>query len=258
MAQHRMQENRFELKYIIPAPVALGIRDFARSYLEPDEHADVNRGFAYNIHSVYMDSPDLTLCRQTMHGHKNRFKLRVRYYDGDPAHPVFFEIKRRVNDAILKRRAVIRREAAMALIDGQCPGPDDLVDPGDLKSLDAIQQFWEIASRIEAGPTVIVSYNREARVTAENNSLRLTFDRGLTATRFSGRFETPDVTGPSLPTVLGVILELKFTDRFPFWMRELVQTFDLYRTAMAKYVHCINATRLTPITFPVEAIEAVL
>lgn len=258
MSQHRMQENRFELKYIVQEPEALGIRNFARCYLEPDEFADVTRGFAYNIHSVYMDSPGLDLCRSTMCGHKNRFKLRIRYYDDSPSHPVFFEIKRRVNDVILKRRAVVRRDAALALIDGQCPAPNDLVNPGDLKSLDAIQQFWEIAGRLKAQPQVIVSYNREAWVTTENNSLRLTFDRGLVATPFRGKLETPDVTGPSLPTVGGVILELKFTDRFPYWMRDLVQAFNLYRGRMAKYVHCMLATRLTRVMLPVDEFEAMV
>ena len=37
-----------------------------------------------------------------------------------------------------------------------------------------------------------------------------------------------------------VILELKFDDRFPLWMRELAQSCDLYRTKMGKYVHCME------------------
>lgn len=258
MAQHRMQENRFELKYIVTEPVALGIRDFARCYLSPDEHADATRGFAYQIHSVYLDNTGLDLYNSTVHGHKNRFKLRVRYYDAVPAHPVFFEIKRRVNDAILKRRAVVRREAAIALMDGQCPTPDDLLEPGDLKSLDAIHQFWDMSQWITAEPKVIVSYTREAWVTTENNSLRLTFDRGLTATPWRRRFETPDTSGPGLPTVGGIVLEMKFTDRFPHWMRELVRTFNLYRGQMAKYVHCLNAMRCAWLPVGLEELEALI
>jgi hypothetical protein len=33
-----------------------------------------------------------------------------------------------------------------------------------------------------------------------------------------------------------VILELKFTNRFPNWFRELVQVFDLRQCGAAKYV----------------------
>jgi hypothetical protein len=32
-----------------------------------------------------------------------------------------------------------------------------------------------------------------------------------------------------------VILELKFTDRFPHWFNDLVQTFDCFLTGAAKY-----------------------
>jgi len=42
------------------------------------------------------------------------------------------------------------------------------------------------------------------------------------------------------PKVPGIILELKFDNRFPLWMQELVRNWDLYRTTMAKYVHCID------------------
>ena len=37
-----------------------------------------------------------------------------------------------------------------------------------------------------------------------------------------------------------VILELKFDDRFPTWMRDLVECCDLHRSSMGKYVHCMN------------------
>ena len=40
------------------------------------------------------------------------------------------------------------------------------------------------------------------------------------------------------PSVGGVILEIKFTDRFPVWLREMVRVFNLERRSMAKYVVC--------------------
>ena len=41
----------------------------------------------------------------------------------------------------------------------------------------------------------------------------------------------------------GCVLEIKFTDRFPSWTQELVQTFNLRRTSMPKYVECVDAAR---------------
>jgi len=61
-----------------------------------------------------LDNPGLSLCHATIDGVKNRFKLRIRFYDHVESNPVFFEIKRRVNDVILKERAAVRRASVPA------------------------------------------------------------------------------------------------------------------------------------------------
>ena len=78
---HQLMRSRYELKYVIDGVTARGVRDFARSYLQRDEHAIAAMGYAYPIYSVYIDSPGLMLYHQTVQGQKNRYKLRVRYYD---------------------------------------------------------------------------------------------------------------------------------------------------------------------------------
>src|SRR5437762_3062921 len=93
-----MQRNRFELKYIIDERCARRVRDFIRAYVIHDRFARPEFSWAYPIYSVYLDGPSLPLYNATVCGHKNRFKLRARYYDANPKHPVFFETKRRVND----------------------------------------------------------------------------------------------------------------------------------------------------------------
>jgi hypothetical protein len=124
MFKHHLQANRFELKYIISEECAAGIRDFVRSYLVPDEFNPAAGG-GYQVNSVYLDSPALTLCNATVQGHKNRFKLRIRFYDDAPSSSVFFEIKRRVNDAILKERARVHRHAVARLLSGHWPAHGD-------------------------------------------------------------------------------------------------------------------------------------
>ncbi len=101
-----------------------------------------------------------------------------------------------------------------------------------------------MADEINASGMIYVSYTREAYVSPDSNSVRVTFDRHLYGTphqRGEGLSYPADGTSPN---VGGVILELKFTDRFPDWMRELVQAFDLQRTSCPKYNHCIKALGL--------------
>src|SRR5689334_18934733 len=133
-----MQRNRFELKYRIDERRARGVRDFIRSYMVRDRYARPEIGGCYPIYSVYLDSPGLALYSATLHGLKNRFKLRARYYDDRPQSPVFFEIKRRVNDVILKERAPIRRASVKRLLAGSPPDAADLYDQGDPDALHAL------------------------------------------------------------------------------------------------------------------------
>jgi len=234
---HHLMRSRYELKYIIDEVTARGVRDFARSFLQRDEHAIPSLGYAYPIYSIYLDSPGFTLYNSTVQGQKNRYKLRVRYYNDNPKSPVFFELKRRVHDVILKDRACVKRDSVMPLLRGRCPDRSDLVKPDDMDSYSALRHFMDLGRGINATGRTIVYYEREAWVTPSDDNVRLTFDRHLAGTRFDGRF-VPPKEGWYSPRVPGVILELKFDNRFPIWMRELVQNFDLNRTSCAKYVQC--------------------
>src|SRR6185295_9548193 len=126
MAQE-LQLQRFELKYLVPESVALRVRDFVRSYLELDEFGATLPNFSYPVHSLYLDSDDLYIYHTTINGDKNRFKLRLRYYEDRADAPVFFEIKRRVNSVIMKQRGGVRREAVDELLAGHLPEPSFLI-----------------------------------------------------------------------------------------------------------------------------------
>ena len=73
---------------------------------------------AYMISSVYLDSDNLKLCRESLDGTKNRFKLRIRSYTDDLDYPRFFEIKRRVNTIIIKSRARVMSHSVNPLLTG--------------------------------------------------------------------------------------------------------------------------------------------
>lgn len=240
----QLQANRFELKYVIDEQRARAIRDYLRGFVEPDEHVQDRRTCSYPIHSLYLDSPTLTLYRQTVQGLKNRFKLRIRFYDDEPAHPAFLEIKGRLSDVIRKERAALSRREVNRLLDGRLLDPCALSPTGNGRAGAALERFCRLVQELSARPAAYVSYLREAYVSPNSDQLRVTFDRGLRGAVFDGRRGlTPPLTG--VPVLLnGVVLELKFVDRFPAWMRELVQAFDLQRRSVAKYVYCVEALKL--------------
>ena len=236
-ADQRYQRSRYELKYVVDEACACRVRDFVRGHLRRDAHGIPEMRYAYPIYSVYLDGPGLMLYNATVQAQKNRFKLRVRYYDHEPGSPVFCEIKRRVNDVIMKERASIRRDALERLLAGRCPRREDLLDDQHQDAYDALRRFCELRDALLARPRIIVYFEREAWVSKDDNSVRVTFDFEAAAARFEDDLRPKHWTDARVP---GVIVELKFDDRFPVWMRELVQSFDLYRTRMGKYVHCMD------------------
>src|ERR1041385_5619228 len=107
MAQE-LQLQRYEQKYLVPERVALQVRDFVAAYLEIDEYGATLPNFSYPVHSLYLDSDQLCLYQATINGDKNRYKLRLRFYDNRAEAPIFFEIKRRLNNIISKQRGGVR------------------------------------------------------------------------------------------------------------------------------------------------------
>jgi hypothetical protein len=235
MVADKLQHQRFEHKYIIPEDVALKVSDFVRCYLDLDEYGATLPGHSYPVHSLYLDSPDLKLYQSTINGEKNRFKLRLRFYENRPDAPVYFEIKRRMNNTIAKQRGGVRREAVDWLVAGHLPEPGHLVSK-EPRQLVALQRFCQLMTEMRARPRTHVAYYREAWLSQRDNSVRVTLDRKVRIEVETGVQLTTEMRNPVLVFGNAVVLELKFTNRFPEWFKELVRVFGLMQCGAAKYV----------------------
>jgi len=238
MAADRMQQSRFELKYIIEEEVALKVRDFVRCYLEFDEYSVGKPNYSYPVHSLYLDSDRLTLYWDTINGNKNRFKLRLRYYDTSPKSPVFFEIKRRMNNCIMKQRGGVRQEFVSYLLSGHLPREEHLLSKAP-KQMVALQRFCELMGRVHAHPKVHIFYMREAYVSSDDQ-VRVTIDRMVYGEENLSPTIKTEMKNPVLSFENQVILELKFTNRFPNWFRDLVRMANVMQCGAAKYVESIQ------------------
>lgn len=235
---HPLQQQRYELKYLVPESLVLPIRDFVRSYLVVDEYGRGNADFSYEIHSLYFDSAELATYQSACNGDKDRFKLRMRYYDDRPEHPVFFELKRRMNAIVLKDRCPVRRADIDLVAAGHLP-PSAHTRFAPSAEHAALEHFCQIITRIGATPKSQVTYIREAWVSAQDNSVRVTMDKQV---RAEPRFETRPSTAMANPTMVFpgmVVLELKFTNRFPNWFADLTRAFGLMQCGAAKYANGI-------------------
>ncbi len=254
--QDKLQLQRLELKYIIPEEVALQVREFVRSYLEIDEFGATLPNLSYPVHSLYLDSDELTLYWNTINGNKNRYKLRLRFYENRTSAPVYFEIKRRMNDAILKQRGGVRRDAVAWILAGHLPEPAHLIST-DPKQLAALQRFSELMNQHHAKPKAHVAYLREAWISPHNNSVRVTMDRDVRCDPEPTARLSTALINPAIVFGKSVVLELKFTGRYPDWFRDLVRVFNLTQCSAAKYadgVALLGEQRLSSgIISPVDA-----
>src|SRR5213078_4036157 len=86
---------------------------------------------------------------------------------------------------------------------------------------------------------VHIAYEREAYV-SDNDEVRVTMDRNVCAEPNLSPSIKTRMEDPARSFVGNVILELKFTNRFPDWFRELVRSFHVMQCGAAKYVESIQ------------------
>ena len=229
---------RYEMKYVISKSKAAAIQNFIRPYIELDRFSKLQPDGFYPIVSLYLDSDNMQLCIESLRGVLKRFKLRIRSYSDNPDYPRFFEIKRRSNRVIIKSRARIRTQDVPILLEGRYLPPI-----GNYKQdIDAIRQFQLYMRSVHAKPKVLIKYQRCAYEGIMHNRVRVTFDKNLCYKVTSN----PEVLlGGSgfqynSATLRNVILEIKFTGRYPAWLGRMASAFGLRQRSMSKYASSIK------------------
>lgn len=239
--------HRYEAKYFVREEKAQRIRAFCRANLPLDAYCVGQPDDQYPIHSVYLDSPDQLFLRGTLDKHAVRAKLRVRTYRhasmpaGD--RPAFFEIKRKSHGVIFKTRAKVDGLLADTVLQSDCAA---VFEPagGDGVTRANLNEFLHLRHRVRANPMVGVYYTREAYQSDSADRVRISFDRNL----HCGLLAHPRSRECSMwwPIRLdGVIVEIKFTNTFPFWLLDLIHRGEIERRGVCKYQYCAEAVGTT-------------
>lgn len=229
--------SRFECKYVVSRDGLDAIRRFIEPFTRADAYAARAPQRRYAVSSLYLDSADLRTYSQTVAGEKERFKLRVRTYSDDSDARAFFEVKRKIDNVVHKRRAGLSREQATAVLQQRSLDFLDDLEPDRRADLD---YFRHLAGLIGARPVLRVRYRREAYEGRDREPVRVTIDTDLMhVATFGAELSHHDGRWSATP-VGGAILEIKFTERFPGWVQELVRSFGLKQRAVPKYVMSVD------------------
>ncbi len=240
--------ERYEFKYLVPERLVPAIRETARAVGRRDRYANENG--SYRIRSLYFDTRGFDLFWANTREQRDRFKLRVRTYPGKKS-PVFLEVKRRVQDVIIKSRACVPAEEWRELLEHHHPAALERLAPGPRKYA---ERFISAFHRHDLRPVVIVDYEREAYESTLDKYARITFDRRVVCQRREtldldapeGRWRPVDHPVQTQTHEPVCVLELKFERRPPAWMAALVQRLELVRHSFSKYCYSVNAQLTLP------------
>jgi len=219
---------RFEMKYLVSQAQAEALVHYLDPLLTRDAFSERRPGGYYPVSSLYLDTDDLKLCRESLDGKKNRFKLRIRAYCDGIQSPRFLEIKRRMNAIIIKDRAKTSSREVAALVANDLSGFADMDDA-------TRRQFQLYLRSIYAKPKVLIRYQRKAYSAGLDGRVRITFDKDLCYKRTSEPVVEMDGLGWHRVPIPGQILEIKFTGSYPTWITEVVRRFGLQAQSVSKY-----------------------
>ncbi|TDL30672.1 polyphosphate polymerase domain-containing protein [Jeotgalibacillus sp. S-D1] len=223
---------RHEMKYYVNYHQYHLIRHRLKHFLHQDSHAD-HKG-EYHIRSVYFDDMEDKALQEKQAGVENRNKYRARFYNGDDS-VIHFEKKIKRNTFIAKQKAAISRSTLDRLIKGDFTVLQDTTSPL-LKEV-----HYEMKNRL-LRPKVIVDYVREAYIAKEGN-VRITFDKDLrTGLQKIDPFDKDLYPVKALDEPV-YILEVKFDEYIPNYIRDALQLNGLQRQAASKYTICRKFTK---------------
>jgi hypothetical protein len=234
----QLDPGRYELKYAIPLSRREELLAAAGDFMTADTHAFPleGGGWGYIVHSTYFDTVDLLDYTSRLAEHRVRRRTRIRTYGAPGDHaPVFLELKRKLDDQVIKQRDKVSDADTWATL-GERPWETlyDAADP-DIRAM--ALRFGDVVQQRALVPWVSVHYHREVYIDVRKgfHKVRLTIDRQITGSHaHTAQNLYPPPEFSLLPDDLCVV-ELKFDGAQPPWMSTIVKRLGLYAEPISKY-----------------------
>ena len=212
--------RRVEKKYRLNPEQKNALLSCIAEHLTPDPHG------RSTICSLYLDTPDFLLIRNSIAARVYKEKLRLRSY-GTPKMDdhVFLEIKKKFKGVVYKRREVMTLQEAMAYIEhGEKP-----CDSQIMREIDYAMHFYR-----QPRPAMLVAYEREAYFDKTDPNLRITFDTNVRARETDCRLENGSHGDYLLPDDT-FLMEIKTTGAMPVWLAQALSECAIRPSRFSKY-----------------------
>lgn len=225
MKKTQLAFKRYEQKYLLSGESFERFRREIDPYIVPDEY------FKSTVCSVYYDTLDYMLIRNSIDAPLYKAKLRLRSYNVPKEDGMaFVELKEKFMGLVYKRRVAMSARQAEDYVAGRCPAP---LEDQMTREIDWFLQ----TNAVE--PKVFLSSEREAYDAKENSELRITFDRNIrwrdTELSLCAGIHGKDLTPPGQ-----VLMEIKMPESSPLWLARLLSENGIFPTGFSKYGECYS------------------
>ena len=214
--------KRVEKKYLVNEEQKNALFAIIADKLVPDQYG------RSTVCSLYLDTPDYLLIRNSIDAKAYKEKLRIRSYGAPKAEAsVFFEIKKKYKGVVYKRRVLMPLVEAYKYIDTGIPPMDTQI----MREIDYLMRFYR-----QPKPNVCILCEREAFFSKDSPNVRLTVDENL---RYRQGFPTDENIKDGTPIVgeREYILEIKTPGAMPLWLADALSKCKIYPRSFSKYAH---------------------
>ena len=208
--------HRLEFKYILNLEQYNAIISEIRENMDHDAYGDKT------IQSLYFDTPNYRLIRESIEKPDFKEKLRLRSYGlVNKESEVFLEMKRKSEKVVYKRRVRVTEDEAFDFISKKTDGDDDQIS----KELKYFRDYYQ-----NLEPKILLLYDREAY---NLDRLRVTFDTNIRY-RLNDLNLSTSLEGIQLDEGL-IMMEVKTIHAIPLWLVKLLSDNKIYKTSYSKY-----------------------
>ena len=212
--------RRIEKKYRVSDAQKKLLLDEIGPRLVPDIHGQST------ISSLYLDTPDHLLIRNSIDAKAYKEKLRLRSYGTPNADSeVFLELKKKYDGVVYKRRVVMTLAEAEQYIDsGETTQSSQI-----MREIDYAMGFYRYPK-----PAMLIAYEREAFSVQDMPNLRLTFDTSVRYRDTRLFLESGTAGKTILPEDIS-ILEIKTDGAMPLWLSHALDDCEIRPSSFSKY-----------------------
>ncbi len=214
-----MTFRRVEKKYMLDSAAYHRFMEIISSYMQEDEYG------LSSICNLYYDTENYELVRRSIEKPVYKEKMRLRSYGVPaPGDDVFLELKKKYDGVVYKRRVELPLEEAYRSI-----AERKLTHEGQIEA-----EITYFLNQYELAPRVFLAYDRIAMLGKADRDLRVTFDFRIRSRVRDIDLEDGDA-GEMLFDDDRVLMEIKASGSYPFWLVHALERCGIYPISFSKY-----------------------